>query len=535
MEYRRFGVMLDCSRNGVMKPEQVKKFVDILVKLGYNCLELYTEDVYEVEGEPYFGYLRGRYTIAELQELDAYAKSKGVELIPCMQTLAHFTAPRKNVPLNYLWDTADILLCEEEKTYEFLERCFQSLSKAFSSRVINIGMDEAHSLGLGKYLDKHGYTSRFDILTKHLSRVAQIAKKYGFTPHMWSDMFFRPINNGRYYGKNLHIPKTVYEKIPDGVELAYWDYYTQDKETYNDMLCAHEETGKNVWFVGGAWGWCGFAPYNRYSLSSMKPAMEEVRAHGVENVLIAMWGDHGKECSFYALLPALYSIRQYADGNFDDESIKLGFEKLFGFSYDDFCTLDLPNDTGSPNWNGTGWPENPCKAVLYQDPFQGVYDNDLENGTRVFQYAKHARTLYGVSLKIKEYDYIFKTLSDLCYVLELKWNLGIRTRSLYRKGDREALALLVKDYALLLSRLNVFYKSFYTLWHKENKPFGWEIQDARLGALERRLKTCKETLEKYLLGELDKIEELEEDILPTGKVDILENNYDWSLSRSNLI
>ena len=48
--YKHFGVMLDCSRNAVMKPEAVKRMMDCLEKMGYNTLELYTEDTYEVEG-----------------------------------------------------------------------------------------------------------------------------------------------------------------------------------------------------------------------------------------------------------------------------------------------------------------------------------------------------------------------------------------------------------------------------------------------------------------------------------------------------
>ena len=55
-----FGVMLDCSRGAVYKKETVEKFIDFLSAAGYNMLQLYTEDVYEVDGEPYFGYLRGR-------------------------------------------------------------------------------------------------------------------------------------------------------------------------------------------------------------------------------------------------------------------------------------------------------------------------------------------------------------------------------------------------------------------------------------------------------------------------------------------
>ena len=65
---QRFSVMLDVSRNGVMKVEKVKEFVDYVKLFGYNSLMLYTEDTYEIEGEPYFGYLRGRYSKEELKE-----------------------------------------------------------------------------------------------------------------------------------------------------------------------------------------------------------------------------------------------------------------------------------------------------------------------------------------------------------------------------------------------------------------------------------------------------------------------------------
>lgn len=52
--YKHFGVMLDCSRNAVMKPEAVKRMIDCLEKMGYNTLELYTEDTYEVGGRALF-------------------------------------------------------------------------------------------------------------------------------------------------------------------------------------------------------------------------------------------------------------------------------------------------------------------------------------------------------------------------------------------------------------------------------------------------------------------------------------------------
>ena len=51
--------MIDCSRNSVMNLQALKKLIPILAKAGYTTLQLYTEDTYEVNDEPYFGYLRG--------------------------------------------------------------------------------------------------------------------------------------------------------------------------------------------------------------------------------------------------------------------------------------------------------------------------------------------------------------------------------------------------------------------------------------------------------------------------------------------
>ena len=156
MQYDYFGVLLDMSRNAVMKVSELKNFIDVLAKLGYNAIELYTEDTYEVPSEPYFGYLRGRYTQNEIREIDLYAKQKGIELIPCIQTLAHFNGPRKNFALRELFDTADILLCGEDRTYEFIENLKQL------DQLINVDFADRSTIRkLAKSLDKKYSTMGF--------------------------------------------------------------------------------------------------------------------------------------------------------------------------------------------------------------------------------------------------------------------------------------------------------------------------------------------------------------------------------------
>ena len=52
------------------------------------------------------------------------------------------------------------------------------------------------------------------------------------------------------------------------------------------------------------------------------------------------------------------------------------------------------------------------------------------------------------------------------------------------------------------------------MWHKTNKPFGFEVLDVRYGGLISRIDTAILRIEEYLNGEITKIEELEEKRLP---------------------
>ena len=104
------GAMLDVSRNAVLKVDAVKKFVRYLALMGHDTLYIYMEDTYKIDGYEYFGYMRGAYTKDELKEIVAYAEIFGIEVIPCIQTLAHLAKTLKWRYAMNMSDTDDILL-----------------------------------------------------------------------------------------------------------------------------------------------------------------------------------------------------------------------------------------------------------------------------------------------------------------------------------------------------------------------------------------------------------------------------------------
>lgn len=509
-KFDHFGVMIDCSRNAVMSPEGLRRFLPLLKKMGYNTVMLYTEDTYEVNGEPYFGYMRGRYSVEEMKQIDAYARSLGIEMIPCIQTLAHLNATLRwgKIPV----DTGDIMLTDDPRTYELIDRMFSTLSDCFQSRNIHIGMDEAHMLGRGKHLDLHGFETANDCIRRHLAKVCQIADKYGYKPQIWSDMFFRPWNNGGYYCPEQKVPKEVIDAVPENVTLAYWDYYHKNYADYEGMIKNHKQFRSPVWFAGGAWTWMGVTPLNGYSLATMVPAIDACKAHKIRNVYFTMWGDNGGECSRFAVLPALFYLSQYAHGNTDENVIKEKFRRLTGIAFDEFMQLDLPNALPASAEHA-----NPSKYMFMSDIFNDFLDYTVCPGGGK-QYAQWAQILAKTAKKSRTYGYLFDTQAKLCAVLANKYELGLRTRRAYEAGDKDELRRLAEnEFVAVEKAIPVFRDALEKQWFKENKPCGFDVQDLRVGGVLQRIRSTRKRILDYVNGKIDRIQELDEPLLPFGK------------------
>ena len=125
--------MLDCSRNAVMNINAIKNYIDTIASFGYNMIQLYTEDTFEVDNEPYFGYMRGRYTKKELKEINDYCRERQITLVPCVQTLAHLNAIFRWEEYTEINDVNDILLVDNERTYTLIDNIFKTIKECYTS------------------------------------------------------------------------------------------------------------------------------------------------------------------------------------------------------------------------------------------------------------------------------------------------------------------------------------------------------------------------------------------------------------------
>lgn len=527
------GVMLDCSRNAVPNMKSAKHFIDCLEKMGYNTLMYYTEDTYEVENEPYFGYLRGRFSAEELRELDAYSAARGIELIPCIQTLAHLNAIFRWEPYWNINDTGNILLTDDENTMKFLENIFRSLRACFTTDKVHIGMDEAHMLGLGKYLDKHGFRNRTTILLEHLNKVCSLADKYGFHPMMWSDMFFRLANHGEYYGELTDEAAIDAKKlIPENLTLVYWDYYSDDPKRYETMCRSHKKLCDKTIFGGGVWTWNGFVPDNSYALETTEPAVTVCRKEGVNDIFFTMWGDNGAECSAFAVLPTLFYAAELYRGNADPTSIKAKFNELFGEDFDRLFAMEKLDFTFNERPNPAHNPSHSCssKAALYNDILLGISDPIIPDDAPE-KYAALCREFTESAQKSTYFAPHFMCYAALADALSLKSRLGIELREAYKAGDKATLTAICEEKLPAAEKaVRKFLNLYREVWMLEKKPHGFDVQELRIGGVITRLESATLRLRDYLDGKIDRIDELEETLL---------RDYPWNnwsrLATANVI
>ena len=514
-KYGMLGAMPDASRNAVPKVETLKKFFRILALEGYNAVMLYTEDTYEVPEEPQFGHLRGRYSAQELRELDLYVELLGIELIPAIQTLAHLNGWFEWPDSMRLNDCDDILCAGDEAVYEFLDTLLKTMSQNVRSRKINIGLDEAHMLGRGGYLDKFGYSSKPDIMRKHMERVVELCKKYGYTPRMWDDMFFRMINDGVYRVPGTVIPNEIVEGIPEELTLIYWDYSQLEKENYDEMLRQHKPFKNPVGFAGGDSSWYGLVPLNRMGERCTLSATASLEDFDVDEVYVTMWSNDGASCSLYTTLHTLFIYGESGWGHRAEcpTIAKTRLQALLGVDADTLLMLEdihaLPGRVGMGDRKCS-----PSKYMFYSNFLTGKFDCHIAPGCEAYL-ADYAKKLEACKESCGQFAYAIDSIVKLAEVLAVKAELGHRLYAAYHAKDRDAVKKIAEqELPELLRRTKTFRSALRKQWMAENKAFGFDVITVRIGGMIAMIEQNRETLLEWVEGERDTIDELEAPRIP---------------------
>ena len=513
--FQSSGIMFDCSRNAVLKPQALRFVFRKMALMGLNLGMMYTEDTYEVPGQPFFGYKRGRYTYDELKALDDYASLFGIELCPCIQTLGHLKRILHWPAYHHLRDNDEVLLADLDETYELLDQMIHAATAPYRSKRIHLGMDEAYGVGLGAHLARYGYEDPHSVIGRHLSRVLGICDKYGLHAMMWSDMYFH------LDGRNYHSPGLPSEKAKAAVDpritLMYWDYYQPKEEAYADALYKHAQFPAPTVFAGGIWTWIGPAPDYPTTLQNTVSGLTACAKANIPLALATAWGDNGGECNLTA---ALLGLQLYGELTFrpdyDEDELARRFRRCCHADAQAFLDLSLLNYMPGMKDNPSD-PVNACKFMLYQDPLIQLFEADTAGyamaehfGSLVTRYARYA-------LENPDYALLFDFYTALANALALKCVWHEQAGDAVRSRNREQAAALADGIPATVEALDTLRVVWRRLWESTNKPNGFEIIEVRMGGIAARMATAGEKMRAFALGQVDTIPELEEQALITKR------------------
>lgn len=310
------GVMMDVSRGKVPTLETLRGVVDLLSAYKMNVLQLYTEHTFHFPHHPRIGEGCGPLTGDDIMALDAYARERGVELQPNLQSFGH-CAHILNMPeYEHLAESAArwSLCPSDEGTYRLLDDLYADLLPAFTSQTLNVGCDETYDLGKGRSADRAAEVGLGRVYLEHILRLRELAARYGRRIQLWGDIV-------------LHHPELVSE-LPEDVTLLDWHY--EAAEDYPSVRL-FAESGREFWVCPGTSSWNTLFPRIENSNGNIRTLARLGVEHGARGLLNTDWGDQGHYQplgqSFYGYL---YGAEQaWTGGETPDATFDRSFGRLF--------------------------------------------------------------------------------------------------------------------------------------------------------------------------------------------------------------
>ena len=272
----------DISRSKVPTMATVKRIVDIISSLGYNQFQLYTENTFRYEGHEVAWEGWSPFTPAEIRELDSYAASKGVSLVPNQNSFGHmekWLMHDKYAPLAQSLKLRNALSPTNEASLKFLESLYDQLLPCFKSRYFNVGCDEVEGVSQDDYL-------------AFLNKIHSLVASRGRTMMYWADIV-------------LNDPSTI-DKVPHDAIALNWGYaHDYDFEKSCTLL---KDTGFKFYVCPGTSAWASLVGQTTNMMINVRKAVAAGRKNGAIGYMMADWGDGGYVQPWLISIPAIVML-----------------------------------------------------------------------------------------------------------------------------------------------------------------------------------------------------------------------------------
>lgn len=306
------GIMLDISRDKVPTQEQLYRLVELMSRLKYNQLQLYTEHTFAYRGHETVWQQASPMTGEEILALDAFCRERFIELVPNQNSFGHMTrwlkhpgyTPLAEVgpegfehPLSGKHVYEPFSLCPgDEGSLYLLEDLYNQLLPHFTSQQFNIGCDETFDLGQGRSRELCANRGKGVIYLDFFKRIQALVRQHGRVPQFWGDII-------------LNHPHLLSE-LPRPCIALNWGY--EAEHPFMSEGEKFQQAGIPHYVCPGTSAWNSLTGRSSNMRENLKRAAEAGLKYHATGFLLTDWGDNGHWQTWPVSLPGYLLGAAYA-------------------------------------------------------------------------------------------------------------------------------------------------------------------------------------------------------------------------------
>lgn len=291
-DFQERGYMLDISRCRVPTMASLKELIQLLARLRYNQLQLYTEHTFKFEGHEQVWRDASPLNPEQIQALDVECRAVGIELVPNTNSLGHMErwlcypeyqhlaeSPNGFTAIDGSFRSCGSTLKPDETSVAFMASLYDDMLPNFTSQRFNIGGDEPWELGQGASKARAEKEGVGAVYLDYLLKIHREVSQRGKTMLFWGDII------------NKH-PELI-PSVPKNCIALNWGYEADSPHAIE--LPRFKAAGLQFYVCPGTSSWRSLS--GRWSNAQQNLAMSAIegKKQGALGYLVTDWGDCGHQ------------------------------------------------------------------------------------------------------------------------------------------------------------------------------------------------------------------------------------------------
>lgn len=313
-------LLLDAARK-YFSPTQIKQYIDVMVESGFNQLQIYLSDnqgfrfalddmmvrtnsgkIYDLMlclGKAYSQPDKKMYphdcenviSQDEMNDLIEYAKKKGIEIVPCLNSPGHMGAILEHFPEFRYADgdktSKSSIDLNNPEAVEFALAYVKKYIDYFQKKGLcffNVGADEYANDVEGMGFEGLIRAKIYDKFIAYINKAAQMVLDAGMTPRVFNDCAYYANHVGSQYQLN------------NKIQVYYWDCYDRVADVKTVVKQGHEviNANKALYYVVAVEPWICVTESVAEKFDKHR-FVDDVKVEDSIGVMLSIWCDDGRD------------------------------------------------------------------------------------------------------------------------------------------------------------------------------------------------------------------------------------------------